>query len=136
MGLDMYLTGEKSFIEDFDDPTKNINEDGFRLRSKRYEIGYWRKHPNLHGYIVQSFASGVDDCREIYLAQPDIREVISAIRYKKLPFTKGPFFGVSDASDESIARDIAIFESALSWLGKKEDRLPGEYRMVIYRASW
>src|ERR1700683_3641911 len=30
-----------------------MQEDGFRLRSKTVELGYWRKHPNLHGYICQ-----------------------------------------------------------------------------------
>lgn len=136
MGLDMYLTGEKSFMDDFEDPSKNIMEDGFRLRSKRYELGYWRKHPNLHGYMVQSFASGVDDCREIYLTEPDIREVISAIKTRKLPFTEGFFFGVSQTTDERIAEDVAIFQRALLWVSDMENRVPGEYRMVIYQASW
>lgn len=27
-------------------------------------IGYWRKEPNLHGFIVENFADGNDDCRE------------------------------------------------------------------------
>jgi hypothetical protein len=56
MGLDMYLTGEKFLM------TRNLEEDGFRLRSKTLELGYWRKHPNLHGYIVQTFADGTDEC--------------------------------------------------------------------------
>ncbi len=130
MGLDMYLTGEKSFTNDFNEPANNVMEDGFRLKSKRYELGYWRKHPNLHGY------SGVDDCREIYLAEPDIREIISAIKTRKLPFTEGFFFGVSQTTDERIAEDVAIFQSALLWMTNMESRMPGEYRMVIYQASW
>ena len=136
MGLDIYLSGEKSFTNDFNEPANNVMEDGFRLKSKRYELGYWRKHPNLHGYIVQSFASGVDDCREIYLAEPDIREIISAIKTRKLPFTEGFFFGVSQTTDERIAEDVAIFQSALLWMTNMESRMPGEYRMVIYQASW
>jgi hypothetical protein len=27
------------------------------------EVGYWRKHPDLHGYIVETFADGVDACQ-------------------------------------------------------------------------
>jgi hypothetical protein len=23
------------------------------------DLGYWRKHPNLHGYIINTFAEGV-----------------------------------------------------------------------------
>ena len=57
MGLDMYLEGRKSRYD------KQETEDGFPLQTKVLELGYWRKHPNLHGYIVQEFADGVDECQ-------------------------------------------------------------------------
>ena len=44
MGLDMYLTGEKFVM------SLKLQEDGFRLSSKTLDLGYWRKHPNLHGF--------------------------------------------------------------------------------------
>ena len=65
MGLDMYLTGEKFVM------ATGLQEDGFPLRSKTLELGYWRKHPNLHGYIVQTFVGGKDECQEIYLGAPE-----------------------------------------------------------------
>jgi hypothetical protein len=54
MGLDMYLKGEKLVMN----TSLDLREDGFRLSSKTLDLGYWRKHPNLHGYIVQTFADG------------------------------------------------------------------------------
>lgn len=128
MGLDMYLTGEK-FIMNAD-----LKEDGFRLRSKSVELGYWRKHPNLHGYIVQNFADGKDECQEIYLGGSDrIRTIIAAIKARELPHTTGFFFGASDSSPEQMAEDIAIFERALAWYLTVE---AGIFRSVLYRASW
>ncbi len=126
MGLDMYLTGEKFLM------TRNLEEDGFRLRSKTVELGYWRKHPNLHGYIVQILAGGEDKCQEIDLSD-HIRTIIAAVKARDLPDTTGFFFGVSDPSQEQIDQDIAIFERALAWV-ETED--PGILRSVRYRASW
>ena len=126
MGLDMYLTGEKFVM------ATGLQEDGFPLRSKTLELGYWRKHPNLHGYIVQSFARGEDECQEIDLSD-HLGAIIAAIQARDLPHTTGFLFGVSDPSDERMAEDIAIFERALAWLETDE---PGIFRSVRYRASW
>ena len=128
MGLDMYLTGEKFLM------ARNLEEDGYRLRSKTLELGYWRKHPNLHGYIVQTFAGGKDECQNIDLGVPDhIRTIIGAVKARELPDTTGFFFGASDSSRKRRAEDIAIFERALAWLETDE---PGIFRSVTYRASW
>jgi hypothetical protein len=93
MGLDLYLTGEKFFMGS---SGQNPRENGFRLRSKTLELGYWRKHPNLHGYIVETFAGGKDECQDIYLGGSErIRTIIAAIKARALPDTTGFFFGVS-----------------------------------------
>jgi hypothetical protein len=128
MGLDMYLTGEKFVM------SLKLQEDGFRLRSKTLDLGYWRKHPNLHGYIVETFAGGKDECQTIDLCVPDrIRTIIAAVKAQELPDTNGFFFGVSDSSQERMEEDIAIFEKALAWLETDE---PGVVRFIKYRASW
>ena len=130
MGLDMYLTGEKLIISS---DGLNPREDGFRLRSKTLELGYWRQHPNLHGYVVQTFACGKDECQNIDLSAGHIRTIIAAIKARELPDTTGFFFGVSDSSEERMAKDIATFEKALEWYQADE---PGIFRSVTYRASW
>lgn len=131
MGLDMYLNGKKFIWTNWDKPELNPTEDGFELREKILRLGYWRKHPNLHGYIVNTFAGGEDDCREIDLDAGDIRQIIQVIRGKKLPHTEGFFFGASDGSEDD--ESIEILERAIAWLETKED---GVSRSVAYRASW
>ena len=130
MGLDMHLTGRKFVM----DAGLNLREDGFPLGSKTLDLGYWRKHPNLHGYIVQTFAGGKDECQNIDLGVPDhIRTIIAGVKAQQLPHTTGFFFGGSDPSPERMEEDIAIFERAVAWLQTDE---PGIFRSVTYRASW
>lgn len=92
------------------------------------EIGYWRKHPNLHGYIVQNFADGVDECQSIPLSIDDVRNIIIAVEDNDLPDTTGFFFGVSQPED--MVPTLKIFREALD---KMEN--DSTYR-VTYQASW
>jgi hypothetical protein len=128
MGLDMYLNGERYFM---DRPAREGGE--FTKKSEIYELGYWRKHPNLHGYIVENFADGKDECQEIPLDEEGLLQIMAAIRAKELPHTVGFFFGVSDGTDEEAEHDISVFQAALDWLRGKER---GIIRMVSYCASW
>src|ERR1035437_458288 len=98
MGLDMYLTGKKSFSRWKD--TKNgepnppmTDQDGDPIEESSVELGYWRKHPNLHGYIVKAFADGVDECQPIILAEADLVNIIDRVNHDALPETSGFFFG-------------------------------------------
>ena len=128
MGLDMYLHGRK-----YCNHSNELKADGFKVSSINLELGYWRKHPNLHGYIVESFADGEDNCQPIHLEEDDIRQIIDAIKAETLPDTEGFFFGESTGSDEEKAPDLAIFEAALSWLETPDtDHL----RDISYHASW
>jgi hypothetical protein len=116
MGLDMYLTGRKDFWHNWKNEGDNRREDGKRVKSLDVELGYWRKHPNLHGYIVKTFASGVDDCKEIELDGDKLRNIIDAVKQRKLPKTDGFFFGSSDGSAEEREADLKILREALDWL--------------------
>jgi hypothetical protein len=128
MGLDMYLNGERYFM---DYPA--IVTGKFGKKAEIYELGYWRKHPNLHGYIVENFGDGVDDCCEIPLDEDRLNQLIEAVKTKDLPETIGFFFGESDGSEEEIKGDLKILQSALEWLLEKDE---GVWRSVSYRASW
>lgn len=123
MGLDMYLTGERCLPRDLSNTRRLIGE--------RYDLGYWRKHPNLHGYIVQEFADGIDDCREICLDDSAIQQILTAIQEEHLPHTTGFFFGESDGTEKE--HDLAIFSDALAWLAEPDEHA---WRCVVYRASW
>jgi len=131
MGLDMHLTGEKYQWTDYNNPENNPMEDGFRVKSRQLELGYWRKHPNLHGYIVQEFAGGVDECQEIELSEENMEQIIGAIEDKNLPETSGFFFGQSSDSDDQ--NSVEQLEAAIKWLRTDEK---GIFRSVSYRASW
>lgn len=121
MGLDSYLTGEKFFWSNFSNPAKDRTEDGLRIKIINVELGYWRKHPNLHGFIVQAFADGKDECQRIELDRDDINKIIAAIEEDSLPHTEGFFFGVSDDSEERRKEDVEIFKRALKWLREGDD---------------
>lgn len=133
MGLDMFLRGEKYFYTNWEKPEENLREDGFELKTKTLEIGYWRKHPNLHGFIVQTFARGVDKCQEIDLSMEDLSAIIKAVEERTLPETKGFFFGSSQESDERVYEDIKILKAAQYWMATKEN---GVSKRVFYQASW
>jgi hypothetical protein len=130
MGLDMYLEGRK-FLFGATDPKDNPTEDGFRVTHKTLRLGYWRKHPNLHGYIVKMFAGGQDECQDIPLDEDALQKLLCAVKDKALPHTEGFFFGASDGSEQD--EDVKILTGALEWL---RARPKGEARDVVYRASW
>jgi hypothetical protein len=125
MGLDMYLTGTKIF-RGGGRPTKRGQKKGELI-----DLGYWRKHPNLHGYIVEHFAGGKDECQEIGLHSDDLRQIIEAIEAEELPETSGFFFGNSDGTEKE--NDLQIFRQALAWLEEPEGNV---WRYVAYQASW
>jgi hypothetical protein len=129
MGLDMYLKGEKFFSGTNGDRPK---EDGFPVARHELELGYWRKHPNLHGFIVKTFAEGRDECQKIHLGEKDLTAIMAAIQAEQLPPTSGFFFGASDGSEKP--EDLEIFQKALAWI--REPKQVNVWRSVIYRASW
>ena len=132
MGLDMFLNGEKYLFGDCEASSK---EDGFEVKEKTLRLGYWRKHPNLHGFIVNEFANGVDECQRIDLSDDDIEKIIKAVKEKALPHTTGFFFGSSEwwDNEEKLAETIKQLEDALAW-SKTEEKCVS--RSVFYKASW
>ena len=144
MGLDMYLEGRKYLLSNRKDEVPT--EDGFRLKEKILELGYWRKEPNLHGYIVKTFADGKDECQDIELCVEDVQKIREAVRNRQLVETSGFFFGQSadpnsdDPEERKWAEEfesntIEIFDKAIAWVNaKSEDKTA--LRWIVYRASW
>jgi hypothetical protein len=141
MGLDMYLTGVKHPFRNFADPDKNKKMDGFDIDAVHLRLGYWRKHANLHGYIVQNFAEGEDNCESIPLGRDDLIEIIRAVEAGALLDTDGFFFGY-EGYDPAAEKDedIVILKSALKWLDDAPKDNEGltmpEFRTIEYQASW
>jgi hypothetical protein len=130
MGLDMYLSGRKTPLGF---KGNKQEQDGFVVSEIVLDIGYWRKHPNLHGYIVETFAYGVDECQKIVLSNDYLKQIIAAIKANELPETEGFFFGTSEEGEEQRTYDIAIFEKAVAWVDAQPE---DEWRDVYYQASW
>jgi len=136
MGLDMFLTGRKyvgGSLQNEEYPFQEM--DGKPVESIILDLGVWRKHSKLHGYIVKNFAhNGEDDCQKIELTEDDLKRIVNAIRNKDLPKTEGCFFG-NDEIDEMHAKDkdenINKFEDAIKWLGEHTWK-----HSVYYQASW
>jgi len=122
----MYLNGER-YLHRIGKPERRRGE----MNGETYELGYWRKHPNLHGYIVETFADGIDECQRIDLSAEDIRRITAAVEAEALPETTGFFFGRSDGSEKD--EDLLIFREALDWLDTDDE---DGWRSVYYRASW
>lgn len=129
MGLDMYLRGEE--YEDFSNTSAARDRGDIVKVSTVYELGYWRKHPDLHGYIVETFANGVDECQRISLGKGELLNTLKAVEDDKLPHTEGFFFGQSQLGDKE--RTIQILQKALKWMEGAQDRT---YRDIYYQASW
>ena len=118
MGLDMQLFG-------LEPNESGISRDSFNYRN---ELAYWRKHPNLHGYIVNAFACGEDECQKINLSLEDLSKILNAVETDNLPETTGFFFGKSRVEDKELS--ILQLNKVINWVNE----LPG--RKVYYQASW
>lgn len=116
MGLDMYAYTLRS------QPASPVDFDG----KDATELHYWRKHPNLHGWMERLYREkgGADDrfnCANLQLTPEDIDRLEAAIRANALPETEGFFFGISDGSEieddlqfvvnarEAVAAGLAVF---------------------------
>ena len=134
MGLDMYLVGD-DYIPTYAGQTRE-KRDGYEVSSYRVDMGYWRKHAPLHCYIVNTFADGVDNCREIPLDSDQLKQIAEALRKNELPADDechGFFFGSPEmwAEDRAAGAEYAlVFERAADW---SEQSM---WRSVYYQGSW
>jgi hypothetical protein len=108
MGLDMYMIGLE--------------------KDSSNELAYWRKHPDLHGFIVNIFANGVDNCQEIQLSLNELKHILRSVEEDNLPTTSGFFFGTSQP-DYKIST-IQKLNKVIEWVSSSIDR------RVIYQPSW
>jgi hypothetical protein len=98
---------------------------------------YWRKHPNLHGWLENLWErkgrpgaeSDADTFNgiELELTWEDLMELEYDIAHKALPSTQGFFFG-DDSDDYYKAQDLEFVKQA------KADLLCG--LKVFYNSSW
>jgi hypothetical protein len=145
MGLDMYLEGRMYQWTNWKHPETDERRHGKRVKEVTVELGYWRKHPDLHGFIVNAFADGKDECQDIELSKDDVEKIIEAIETDNLAHgTDGFFFGRSyqpgekdeySSYDQQKQSDVATFREALAWFAE-QDADKKWSRSIVYRASW
>tara|TARA_R100001480_G_scaffold143591_1_gene141320 strand:- start:33 stop:473 length:441 start_codon:yes stop_codon:yes gene_type:complete len=146
MGLDMYLVGHHYNTAYKDDVPRPMLDNKYHIESMNVDLGYWRKHADLHGYIINTFAKGVDECQKIELSEDDLDKIILAIQNDKLKKDhSGFFFGNSTENgfygEKEKERAISIFQRAKTFLQEgakmlKDSNLFMNPRHVTYRASW
>ena len=136
MGLDMYayVAARAGAQAEFSEGAVWDAEKGAMVNpnaTEPREIAYWRKHPNLHGWMHRLWASrgnsGEFNGDELELTWEDLDQLEQDIRNKKLPGTSGFFFG-RDADDEYREDDLKFVREAKAeaFLGLK----------VFYNSSW
>ncbi len=120
MGLDMYactMSEAPAREVDFED-------------EGAVQIHYWRKHPNLHGWMERLYhdkggAQELFNCANVQLTSADLANLETAIRAGVLPETTGFFFGASDGTE--AADDLAFLAKA------REALAAGK---IVFYSSW
>lgn len=107
MGLDMFLFTRRPGSED------------------RTEVAYWRKHPDLHGFIERTFYKGRDEfnCVEQPLTEADIDQIQDAVRARVLPNTSGFFFGRSYFPEDNAQERQRQDDEDIEKLEKAKDAI-------------
>jgi len=120
MGLDMYACTTS---------TKPASPVDFRAdESDRFH--YWRKHPNLHGWMEALYREKGGEARHfncvaVALDAGDLDRLEADITGGRLPETQGFFFGISDGAERED--DLALIAKARQHLAAG---------MTVFYSSW
>lgn len=134
MGLDMYAyTAARAGQQDEFWETGNYVDGEFvnTTVTKPRELAYWRKHPNLHGWMHQLWESrgneGDFNGDELELTAEDLDELELAVTHGQLPTTGGFFFG-NPVDEHYRKQDLEFIRNARAelFMGLK----------VFYNSSW
>jgi hypothetical protein len=141
MGLDMYAyvasrAGQQDEFYEGAEWDGVLKEHRNPNVNRPREIAYWRKHPNLHGWMARLWlAREGNELRDVNnfngiefeLTAEDLDALEYAVKKRQLPATSGFFFG--DNSDQHYYKnDLKFIQEARAemFLGLK----------VFYNSSW
>ena len=141
MGLDMYAyvaarAGQQEEFYEVAEWDNEIKDHRNPNVNRPREIAYWRKHPNLHGWMARLWlAREGNELRELdnfngielELDADDLDLLEYVVKERELPGTSGFFFG-NDADDYYYNDDLKFIQMARAeiFLGFK----------VFYNSSW
>jgi len=135
MGLDQfsYRIKEGFITKPVDFSTEKYNEktEECELLCEKEEIHYWRKHPNLQGWMENLYyekggESESFNCVNVQLTWEDLEQLEKDIKQGGLPETCGFFFG-NDSDDE-------YKEETLEWIERSLESIKDGYD--VYYSSW
>lgn len=143
MGLDMYAySSSKAGARDEYWENGEFKDGEFVSKvTKPKELAYWRKHPNLHGWMEQlwndkgrpGLAANCEDADvmfngiELELVEEDLAKLEVAVNEGTLPGTTGFFFG-DNADGYYKENDLKFIAHA------RADLFCGQ--RVFYNSSW
>ena len=121
MGLDMYAFATR------EPPGAPVD---FKIeKGKAEQFHYWRKHPNMHGWMEKLYQAkgGKEEfnCVNLEITAQDLDELERAIKGDHLPDTAGFFFGRSQGDE--VPDDLAFIAEA-------RQRIKDGWN--IYYSSW
>ena len=98
------------------------------------EIMYWRKHPDIHGWMENLyFERGGENpdfnCANVELTIDDLDSLEIAVKEKLLPRTVGFFFGQSSKLLEEEQEDLAFIRKA-------KELILNEDKRIFYTSWW
>lgn len=133
MGLDQYayVAARANAMDEYNEAEYGENESTRGTVTQPREIAYWRKHPNLQGWMRRLWESkgnsGEFNGDELELTWQDLDELERAVTHGQLPHTSGFFFG-RDSDEHYRKHDLEFIKNARAelFLGLK----------VFYNSSW
>lgn len=158
MGLDMYLLKKIYIGANFEHNEIageiNITKGGEPFKINMNKVTYviedwgdWRKANAIHQWFVENVQEGKDDCREYYVSEDKLKELLDICNQIKanptlapelLPTQGGFFFGSTDYDEyywDDIDLTISIIENAIQDREVVNDKeyIRGD---IYYSSSW
>ena len=127
MGLDQYATARQGEAK--------RDEDGFVYYEDSKELAYWRKHPNLQGWMENLWhekgcphdnGDGFN-CVDLELTLEDLEALEESLDESALPETSGFFFG-GNSDDYYAEQDREFIREARAAIKQGYD--------VVYHSWW
>ena len=122
MGLDQYAVARRG---------EPVEKDGQLEYPEKVELAYWRKHPNLQGWMENLYHEngGTEEfnCVEVELTLGDLDSLEAAITGTELPETCGFFFG-ENSDDHYKDKDLRFIEEARQYIN--------DGYTVVYSSWW
>lgn len=139
MGLDQYAYARRGAPETEKQEFEYLDDQGVKqtqteisvIYTDQVELAYWRKHPNLQGWMEDLYRSkgGDEDfnCVDVELTLEDLEQLEQDIEDKALPETQGFFFG-SDS-------DYHYKEGDLQFISDARRHIKQGYK-IVYTSWW